>query len=154
MINLSRMRRKANRKVYNYQKNISHCRALSGCKLVLLLLIGSSHQAHFKWWNLCCTVTPRLLDAYRLRQKQLIPAFCVTYSHLSDDKFLCHNVGLGSSTQAQHGRRSVGDEGDADHPAAWGVSIGNVLILFQFIKQIYRHIKKLHRSSSKINNKI
>ena len=70
-----------------------------------------SHQVHCKWRNLCCTFTPRLLDAYRLRQKRRIPALCVTYSHLSDDKFLCQNVGLGNSTQ--HGRRSVGDEGDA-----------------------------------------
>ena len=78
-----------------------------------------------------------------------LPALClsptaealrVTYSHLSDDKFVSQNVGLGSSTQAQHGRRSVGDEGDADHPRPVGVSLGNVLILFQFIKQIYRHI--------------
>ena len=59
---------------------------------------------------------------------------------MSDEIFLCQNVGLGSSPQAQRGRRSVGDEGDADHPATWGVSIGNVLILFQFIKQIYKHI--------------
>ena len=67
--------------------------------------------------------------------------FIVTYSHLIDDTFLCQNVGLGSSTQAQHGRRSVGDEGA--RPPTFrpeGVSIGNVLILFQFIKQIYRHI--------------
>ena len=89
----------------------------------------------------------RLLDAYRLLQKLRIPALCVTYSHLSDDKFLCQNVGLGSSTQAQHGRRSVGDEGDeGDEGDAYptfrpeGVSIGNVLVLFQFIKQIYTHI--------------
>ena len=57
-----------------------------------------------------------MLDAYRLRQKQRIPALCVTYSHLSNDKFLCQNVGLGSSTQAQHGRRSVGDEGARPPP--------------------------------------
>ena len=57
-----------------------------------------------------------MFDAYRLRQKRRIPALCVTYSHLSDEKFLCQNVGLGSSTQAQHGRESVGDEGDADQP--------------------------------------
>ena len=54
-------------------------------------------------------VPPCLLDAYRLRPKRRIPALCLTYSHLSEDKFLCQNVGLGSSTQ--HGRRSVGDEG-------------------------------------------
>ena len=77
------------------------------------------HQAHCKWWNLCCTFTPRLLDAYRLWKKRWIPALCVTYCHLSDEKFLCQNVGLGSSTQ--HGRRSVGDEGDASpHFSAWG----------------------------------
>ena len=60
---------------------------------------------------------------------------------MSDDKFLCQNVGMGSSTQAQHGRRSVGDEGDA-YPTfrPEGVSIGNVLVLCQFIKQIYTHI--------------
>ena len=76
---------------------------------------------------------PCLLDAYRLRQNRRIPAICVTYSHLSDDKFLCHNVGLGSSTQ--HGRRSVGDE-RARPPnfRPQGVSIGNVFILFSFHK--------------------
>ena len=85
-----------------------------------------------------------MLDAYRLRQKRRIPALCVIYSHLSDDKFLCQNVGLGSSTQAQHGRRSVGDEGDEGdaYPTfrPEGVSLGNVFVLFQFIKQIYTHI--------------
>jgi len=68
--------------------------------------------------NLCCT--PRLLDAYRLRQKRRIPALCITYSHLSDDKFLYQNVGLGSSKQAQHGRRSVEDEGT--RPPPFGLS--------------------------------
>ena len=43
--------------------------------------------------------------------KRRIPAVCVTYSHLSDDKCLCQNVGLGNATQ--HGRRSVG--GREDH---------------------------------------
>ena len=64
-----------------------------------------------------------------------------SYYYLSDDIFLCQNVELGSSTQAQHGRRSVGDEGA--RPPTFrpeGVSLGNVLILLQFIKQIYRHI--------------
>ena len=56
--------------------------------------------------------------AYRRPQKRRIPALCATYSHMSDKKCICQNVGLGSSTQAHHGRRSVGDEGDADHPAA------------------------------------
>ena len=103
--------------------------ALSVFNLVLILFLGSSHQAHCKWWNLCCTFTPRLLDAYRLWQKRRIPPLCVTYCHLSDEKFLCQNVGLGSSTQ--HGRRSVGDERDASpHFSAWGVSIGNILTLF------------------------
>ena len=34
-----------NRKVDNYREDVSHCRALSVCNLVLILLIGSSHQA-------------------------------------------------------------------------------------------------------------
>ena len=55
-----------------------------------------------------------LLDAYRLRPKRRVPALCATYSHLSDDKFICQNIGLGSSTQ--HGRRSVGDEGTTLQP--------------------------------------
>ena len=68
-------------------------------------------------------------------RKRWIPALCVTYSHLRDDKLLCQNVGLGSSTQ--HGLRSVGDEGDASpNLQSEGVSIGNVLTLFQFIQQI------------------
>jgi len=90
---------------------------------------------------------------------------CVTYSHLSDDKFLCQNVGLGSSTQAQHGRRSVGDEGDADHPTAWGGQHRKCPRTFSVHKTNYRlyiysetdHsplLKALHRSSSKIINKI
>ena len=29
ILNLLRIRRKANRKVYNYRKNVSHCRSLS-----------------------------------------------------------------------------------------------------------------------------
>ena len=88
---------------------LSRCHALPVCILALILLVGSSHQAHYKLRNLCFTFTPCLLDAYRLRPKRRIPALCVTYSHLSDDKFLCQNVGLGNSTQ--HGRRSVRDEG-------------------------------------------
>ena len=32
---------------------------------------------------------------------------------MSDETFLCQNIGLGSSTQAHHGRRSVGDESRA-----------------------------------------
>ena len=83
---------------------------------------------------------PRLLDAYRLRQKRRIPILCVTYFHLSDDKLLFQNVGLGSSTQ----RRSVGTRGT--RPSTFqpeGASIGNVLTLFQFIKQIYRLITPL-----------
>ena len=55
---------------------------------------------------------------YNNRKKRRIPALCVTYSHLSDEKCLCQNVGLGSSIKAQHGRGSVGDEGDADHYTA------------------------------------
>ena len=55
-----------------------------------------------------------------------------------------------------------GTRGTLTTPRLEGVSIGNVLILFQFIKQIYRHIsepahspllKTLHRTSSKINTK-
>ena len=77
--------------------------------------------------KLFCTFTPRLLDAYRIRQKRRIPALCVTYSHLSDDKFVYQNVGLGSFTQ--DGRRSMEDEGDTS-PHFSEVSIGNVLTLF------------------------
>ena len=55
-----------------------------------------------------------------------------------------------------------GKRGTLTTPRPEGVSIGNVLILFQFIKQIYRHIsetdhspllKTLHRSSSKFSKK-
>jgi len=60
------------------------------------------------------------------------------------------NVGLESSTQAQHGRRSVGDEGDASLLRPEVVSVGNVFTLFQFIKQIYRHMQRL-RFSGAIN---
>ena len=65
---------------------------------------------------------------------------------MSDEKFLCQNVGLGSTTQAHDGRRSVewGTRGTLTTPrpggGGGGVSIGNVIILFQFIKQIYKHI--------------
>ena len=31
-----------------------------------------------------------LLDAYRLRPKRQIPALCVTYSRLSNDKFFAN----------------------------------------------------------------
>ena len=162
------MRRNVNRKVYNDRKKckrdigLSRCRALSVCILVLILLVSSSHQAHYKLWNLCFTLTPCLLDAYRLRPKRRISALCVTYSHLSEDKFLCQNVGLGSSTQ--HGRRSVGVKGTTSpHFSAWGDSIGNVTPLFQFIKtnlQAYSDadhsplLKTLHRSSNKINIRV
>ena len=108
---------------------------------------------------LCFTFTPRLLDAYRLRQKQRIPALYVTYSHLSDDKFLCQNVGLGNSTQL--GRRSVRDERNTSPTfQPQGDSIGNVPPLFQLIKtNVHAYsetdhsplLKTLHRSSSKIN---
>ena len=113
-------------------------------------------------WNLCFTFTPCRLDAYRLRPKRRIPALCVTYSRLSDDKFLCQNVGLGSSTP--HGHRSVGDKGTTSpHFSAWWDSIGNVPPHFQFIKtnlQAYSEadhsplLKTLHRSSSKINIRV
>ena len=80
-----------------------------------------------------CVAPPSLFDGYRLQKKRRIPAICVTYSHLSDDKFLCQNVRLGSSTQ--HGRRSVGDEGNTSPTLQpEGDSIGNVPLLFQFIK--------------------
>ena len=79
--------------------------------------------------------------AYRLRLKWRIPALCATYSDMSDEIFLCQNVGLRSSPQEQHGRRSVGDEGDADHPLYSETDHSPLL-------------KILHRSSSKINNKI
>ena len=46
---------------------------------------------------------------------------------LSDDKFLCQNVGLGSSAQAQHGRRSVEDAGTLTTPRPEGVSIGKLM---------------------------
>ena len=105
----------------------------------------------------------RLLDAYRLRQKRRIPALCATYSHMSDEKFLGQNVGLGSSTQAHHGRRSVGDEGDADQPAALGDQHKKCPHTFSVHKTniyigIYSEtdhsplLKTVHRSSSKINN--
>ena len=134
---------------------LSRCRALSVCILMLILLVASIRQAHYKLWNLCFNVNLCLLDAYRLRPKRRIAALCLTYSHLSDDKFLCQNVGLGSSTQ--HGRRSsptFQPEGD---------SIGNVPPLFHFIKanlQAYSEtdytslLKTLHRSSSKINVRV
>ena len=103
-----------------------------------------------------------MLDAYRLRPKRRIPALCVTYSHLSDDKFLCQNVGLGSSTQ--HGRRSVREEGTTSPTfQPEGDSIGNVPPLFQFIKanlQAYSEtdhtplLKTLHQSSSTINIRV
>ena len=106
------------RATWSYFRKRPSCRAAP--------LLGSISLQHLKamkhivnaWWHLCCTFTPRLLDAYRLRQKRRVPTLCVTYSHLSDDKFICQHVGLGSSTQ--HGRRSVGDEGDASpHFSAW-----------------------------------
>ena len=144
ILQLSRKRRNVNRKVYKDRKQCKRDtgRVLSVCILVFMLLVGSSHQANYKLRNVCFTFTPRLLDAYRLRQKRRIPALCVTYSHLSDDKFLCQNVGLGNSTQ--HGRRSVWDERNTSPTCQpQGDSIGNVPPLFQLIKQMYMHIARL-----------
>ena len=70
---------------------------------------------------------------------------------MSDEIFLCQNVGLGSSPQAQHGRRSVGHGGALTTPRTGGVSIGHVLIVFE---TDHSHLLKiLHRSSGNINNK-
>ena len=58
MVNLSRMRRKANRKVYNYRKNVSHCRALSVCKLVLILFVGFIAIKHILNDEICVALSP------------------------------------------------------------------------------------------------
>ena len=117
ILHLPRMCRNVNRKVYNDRKKCKHCRALSVCILVLIF-VGSSHRAHYKFWNLCYTFTPRLLDAYRLRKKRHIPAFCLTYSHLSYDKFLCQNVGL--EVLQSMGVDRWGTREHVPHLSAWG----------------------------------
>ena len=63
------------------------------------ILIGTSHQhiihLMIDLWLPCHPLDSILLDAYCLRRNQRIPVLCVTRSHLSDEKFLCGNVGLG-----------------------------------------------------------
>ena len=118
--------------VNDHHAGLRRYRALSVCNLVLILFIGSSHQAHCKWWHLCCTFTPRLLDAYRLRQKRRIPALCVTYFYLrkcwwKNDLPKCR-IGKFYTAWASIG----GGRGGRVPPTFQleGVSIGNVLTLF------------------------
>ena len=116
ILNVSRIRRKTNLKVHSYRENVSRCRALSVSNLVLILLVGSIATKYILNDEICVALSPLarlMLIAYGRSGGFLGLHFVYLISHLSDGKFLSQNVGLGSSTQAQHGCRSVGDEGDA-----------------------------------------
>ena len=113
---------------------------------------------------MCFTFTPRLLDAYRLRLKRRIPALCATYSHMSDvKKFFAKMLDWEVLHRHTMGIDQWGKRETLTTPQPKGVSRGSVLMLFQFIKQIFIGIysnidhsplfKTLHRSNSKINNK-
>ena len=144
IFNLSRIHRKANRKVSNYRENVSSCRALLVCNLVLILLIGSSHQVHFKWWNVfvlhfhpssawwCLPPTAEAADSCTLCN-----LFQFEWWQISLPKCWIGKFYTGTAWASISGGRG-GCVPPTFRPEV--VSIGNVFILFQFIKQIYRHI--------------
>ena len=59
------------------------------------ILIGTSHQAHYRLLIFVCPVTP-WIAAWSPCWILISPTAEPAVSHLRDDKFLCQMVGLGS----------------------------------------------------------